>query len=170
MRMSILKLIASAGLFLSVQASEAGAQIFQWTDAKGVIHFTDNPHSIPESVRNSSALIVRKDLDSTSNSSIGTAEPFAALPNPSATNPPDIDATEAAPTVIYAPQEVNIVVVDSHSRRPQSHACQFGANCKAAFRPQLTDRRYIHPDGGSRQYIHPKSDRFGKGSTLKASR
>lgn len=162
MRMNIPKLLASAGLLLSVQASEAGSQIFQWTDAKSVIHFTDNPHSIPESVRNSSALIVRKDLDTKSNSSFDTAEPFAALPNPSATNPPDIDATEPAPTVIYAPQEVNIVVVDSHSRRPQSHACQFGANCKAAFRPRLTDRRYIHPDGGSRQYVHPKLGPFGR--------
>ena len=169
MRMNILKLLASAGLFLSLQASEAESQIFQWTDAKGVIHFTDNPHSIPESVRNSAALLVRKDLDIKSNSSIDTAEPFAALPNPSATNPPEIDAKQAAPTVIYAPQEVNIVVVDSHSR-PQSHACQFGTHCKAAFRPQLTDPRYIHPDGGSRQYIHPRLDPFGKGSTIKASR
>ena len=79
MRMNILQLLASAGLLFSVQASEAGSQIFQWTNTKGVIHFTDNPYSIPESVRNSSALIVRKDLDTKNNPSIDTSEPFAAL-------------------------------------------------------------------------------------------
>jgi hypothetical protein len=42
---------------------------FSMTDVKGTIHFTDNPYSIPESIRNSSALIVRKDMDTKSHSS-----------------------------------------------------------------------------------------------------
>jgi hypothetical protein len=53
------KIIALAGLSLLLATSIATAQIFQWTDVKDVIHFTDNPYSIPESIRNSSALIVR---------------------------------------------------------------------------------------------------------------
>ena len=46
------KIMALAGLSLLMETSIASAQIFQWTDVKGVIHFTDNPYSIPESIRN----------------------------------------------------------------------------------------------------------------------
>jgi hypothetical protein len=62
--------MALAGLSLLMETSIASAQIFQWTDVKGVIHFTDNPYSIPESIRNSSALIVRKDMDTKKHSSV----------------------------------------------------------------------------------------------------
>jgi Domain of unknown function (DUF4124) len=60
---TVIKIMALAGLSLLMETSIASAQIFQWTDVKGVIHFTDNPYSIPESIRNTSALIVRKDMD-----------------------------------------------------------------------------------------------------------
>jgi uncharacterized protein DUF4124 len=45
------KIMALAGLSLLMESSIASAQIYQWTDVKGVIHFTDNPYSIPESIR-----------------------------------------------------------------------------------------------------------------------
>jgi hypothetical protein len=45
------KLVILAGLSLFIQSSPASGQIFQWTDPKGVIHFTDNPYSISESIR-----------------------------------------------------------------------------------------------------------------------
>jgi Domain of unknown function (DUF4124) len=160
METTLAKIMIVAGLSLFLQTHIANAQIFQWTDAKGVIHFTDNPDSIPESIRNSSALIVRKDLDAHKNSSIGTSEPLSSPPNASPINPSDTAAaTEPAQSVVtYAPQETNIVVSNSNSRRPHVRACKWGNSCRPAFRPNFNDRRYIHPsvfDGGSRQYIHP---------------
>jgi len=56
----------------------AAAEIFHWTDASGIFHFTDNPYSILEDVRNSSMLIVRKDLQPAPSSSSEPAEPTAA--------------------------------------------------------------------------------------------
>ena len=150
------KIMALAGLSLLMETSIASAQIFQWTDVKSVIHFTDNPYSIPESIRNSSAFIVRKDMDTKSPSSVTTFDPLPAAEISSATNPLDADPTPIATTVVtYAPQEV-IVVVNSNSRPPNVHPCNFGSHCKPAFRPDITDRRYIHPsvfDGGSRRYV-----------------
>ena len=150
------KIMALAGLSLLMETSIASAQIFQWTDVKGVIHFTDNPYSIPESIRNSSALIVRKDMDTKSHSSVTTFDPLPAAEISSATNPLDADPKPIATTVVtYAPQEV-IVVVNSNSGQPNVHPCNFGSHCKPAFRPDFTDRRYIHPsvfDGGSRRYV-----------------
>jgi Domain of unknown function (DUF4124) len=150
------KLIALAGLLLLVETSIASGQIFQWTDVKGVIHFTDNPHSIPESIRNSSALIVRKDMVSNSHSSVTATAPLPAAEISGTKNPLDAEREPLATTVVtYAPQEV-IVVVNSNSGQPNLHPCNFGNHCKPAFRPDVTDRRYIHPsvfDGGSRRYV-----------------
>jgi len=33
-----------------------GADLFQWTDAVGVVHFTDSFNSVPESMRDSRGL------------------------------------------------------------------------------------------------------------------
>ena len=148
------KIMALAGLSLLIESSIASAQIFQWTDVKGIIHFTDNPYSIPESIRNSSALIVRKDMDTNSHSSSVTSfEPLPAVEISSATNPSDPIATTV---VTYAPQEVIVVVNSNLGPQPNNHPCKFGSNCKPALRPDFTDRRYIHPsvfDGGSHRYI-----------------
>jgi Domain of unknown function (DUF4124) len=150
------KIIALAGLSLLVEASIASGEIFQWTDVKGIIHFTDNPDSIPESIRNSSALIVRKDMDTKSRSPATTFDPLPAAEISSATNPLDAEPIPIATHVItYAPQEL-IVVVNSNSRQPNVHPCDFGSRCKSVFRPDFTDRRYIHPsvfDGSSRRYV-----------------
>jgi Domain of unknown function (DUF4124) len=109
------KIMALAGLSLLMETSIASAQIFQWTDVKGVIHFTDNPDSIPESIRNSSALIVRKDMDTKSHCWVTTFDPLPAAEISSATNLLDADPKPIATTVVtYAPQEV-IVVVNSNS-------------------------------------------------------
>ncbi len=78
------KIMALAGLsrgfralLLLGETSIASGQIFQWTDVKGIIHFTDNPDSIPDS--NSSALIVRKDMDTKSRSRTTTFDPLPAV-------------------------------------------------------------------------------------------
>ncbi|HEX4988337.1 MAG TPA: hypothetical protein VFW91_06150 [Candidatus Binatia bacterium] len=153
---TVIKIMALAGLSLLMETSIASAQIFQRTDVKGVIHFTDNPYSIPESIRNSSALIVRKDLDTKSHSAVTTFDALRAAEVSSTTNSLDADPKPIATTVVtYAPQEV-IVVVNPNSGQPSVHPCNFGSNCKPAFRPDFTDRRYIHPsvfEGGSRRYV-----------------
>jgi hypothetical protein len=95
---TVIKIMALAGLSLLMETSIASAQIFQWTDVKGVIHFTDNPYSIPESIRNSSALIVRKDMDTKKHSSVtiltlserrrSRARPARSMPTQSQSQPP----------------------------------------------------------------------------------
>jgi len=153
---TIEKIMAFAGLFLLVETSIASGQIFQWTDVKGVIHFTDNSDSIPESIRNSSTLIVRKDMVSNSHSSVTAIAPLPAAEISGAKNSLDAEREPLATTLVtYAPQEV-IVVVNSNSGQPNVHPCNFGSNCKPVFRPEFTDRRYIHPsvfEGGSRRYV-----------------
>jgi Domain of unknown function (DUF4124) len=154
-RLSTLAILLA--MFGSLPSHLAQAQVFQWTDPGGVLHVTDNPYSIPESVRNSSLLIVRTDWHSVSG-------PAAQRPDPPPT-PVQSSATEETesherrsppPQITYAPQELNIVVVHrarSHKKKP----CRAG-ECKTMFRPDFTNRRYVHPSvftGGSRQYIHP---------------
>jgi len=92
---TIEKIMAFAGLFLLVETSIASGQIFQWTDVKGVIHFTDNSDSIPESIRNSSTLIVRKDMVSNSHSSVTAIAPLPAAEISGAKN--SLDASHSQP-------------------------------------------------------------------------
>jgi hypothetical protein len=149
-------------IFLLTQSGVTGADLFQWTDANEVIHFTDNLHNVPQSVRDSAKLVIRKDYLVSSKPSHElnvTAEPI----------PPDVKAdtqkgsgTESEQSepisITYSPQEVNIVVVNSNVRRPKIRACSANHNCRPIFRPAFNNRQYIHPsvfDGGSRQYIHP---------------
>jgi len=139
------------------------AQVFQWTDPRGVIHFTDNASSIPESIKGSTRLIVRTDMRPT-NESIETTpaavesfeEPTVqAEPAPSEPQP----AKTPAPIIHYNPQQVTIVVVNTVVRRPK-RKCFLPEGCKPVFRPSFDDRRFIHPsvfDGGSRQFIQPGS-------------
>lgn len=154
---TIEKIMAFAGLFLLVETSIASGQIFQWTDVKGVIHFTDNLASVPEWIRSSSTLIVRKDMVSNSHASVTAIAPLPPAEISWAKNPLDAEREPLATTVVtYAPQEVNIVVVNSNLQQPSLHPCAFGGHCKPAFRPDFTDRRYIHPsvfDGASRRYV-----------------
>jgi hypothetical protein len=51
--------ISLLGLFLLMHSLAFGVDLFQWTDARGVIHFTDSFDSVPELVRQSASLIVR---------------------------------------------------------------------------------------------------------------
>ena len=92
---------------------------------------------------------------SNSHSSVTAFAPLPAM-EVSGANPLDAEREPLATTVVtYAPQEV-IVVVNSNSGQPNLHPCNFGSNCKPAFRPDFTDRRYIHPsvfEGGLRRYV-----------------
>jgi hypothetical protein len=59
---------------LTIAASAASAQTYQWTDKGGGLHFTDDPDNIPPSYRNRA-----KEID---------VEPPAALETPPAETPP----------------------------------------------------------------------------------
>jgi hypothetical protein len=171
MWITITKLIGLAALCLLLQTRGAGAEIFQWTDAKGTLHFTDNPHRIPEAMRNSPALIIRKDLEVESPPPETVPLPLPAAAPVSASVLSDGETHQTGTEANYAVEEVNeinnIIVVfgNSQSRRGRAHSCRFGGNCRPVFRANFADRQYIHPsvfDGGSRQYIHPGSQSLPK--------
>lgn len=142
------------------------AEVFQWTDARGVIHWTDNLHSVPDSLRGSPGLIIRQDLDVKR----ASWEIFdqAEYRNTEAISPPKTaeihrptepeQKTAAPPTIQYSPQFTNVVVINSTVLHPKKHRCPSSQGCQGTFRPNFDDRRYIHPsvfDGGSRQFIQP---------------
>ncbi len=151
------KLTILAGLSLFIQSGLASAQIFQWTDPRGVIHFTDNPQSISDSIRSLPTFTIRRDLVTKNNPPAETFAPLPALADPNTTNQSDTAPNQAETTLeTYAPSEVNTVVVSNANSRPANiHRCKFG-NCKPAFRPNFDNRQYIHPsvfDGGPRSRV-----------------
>jgi Aspartyl protease/Domain of unknown function (DUF4124) len=74
-----------------LSAAPAGAQIYSWTDAAGVTHFTTNPDSIPEEYRSD----VR---------AIDASRPPSELqpPSPAASSPSTIPLAEGEPIVVAA--------------------------------------------------------------------
>lgn len=145
------------GLALLFGSPATANEIYQWTDVKGVIHFADSLNWVPAAARYSSSFIVRKDLAATEK--ITELEHRIAEPivNPATEPLPEPAPNRAEPTaVIYAPQEVTIVVVNSDTRHFKRDPC---SHCKPVFRPDFNNRQYIHPsvfNGGSRQYVYPK--------------
>lgn len=144
----------------------AWAQVFQWSDARGVIHFTDNASAIPESVKGSPQLIIRGDFDMRARSSEISTPPEIVRPEPASqpkapevVSPPEPEPTKVAPPIIYYnPQYFTIVVVNSIVRQPR-RICPIPEGCRPVFQPNFDDRRYIHPsafNGGSRQFIQPE--------------
>jgi hypothetical protein len=145
------------GLALILGSPAAANEIYQWTDVKGVIHFADSLNWVPETARNSSSFVVRKDLDNTSKITElphRTPEPIV---NPEAAPLLEPMPNRTDPTsVVYASQEVTIVVVNSATRHFKRRPC---SHCKPVFRPDFNNRQYIHPsvfNGGSRQYVYPR--------------
>jgi hypothetical protein len=141
------------------------AELFQWTDARGVVHFTDNLLSVPEPLRGSPELIVRGDLDMR-----GRSSEISSLPGitgqepalqPEVASPPGPEPIIVAPPIFYYnPQYFNVVVVNPGVRHPKKKPCLIPEGCAPAFRPNFDDRRYIHPsvfNGGPHQYVHPES-------------
>jgi Domain of unknown function (DUF4124) len=152
--------LSTLAILLAILGSlpSAQAQVFQWTDPRGVLHVTDNPYSVPESVRNSSSLIVRTDWHSVSRTAAERPDPPPAPVQPDETSQSESYGTQLpAPQITYAPTELNIVVVN-RARFHKKDPCRAAGGCKTVFRPDFTNRRYVHPSvftGGSRQYIHP---------------
>lgn len=144
----------------------SSAEVFQWTDSRGVIHLTDNPYSVPESLRGSPSLIIRRDLDPKTPSEIphypeiASEEPPLQSKPPEAVGPPESEQKTVAPTNIqYNSQNINIVVINSVFHHPRRHSCPNPQGCQGTFQPNFEDRRYIHPsvfNGGSRQFVQPE--------------
>lgn len=142
------------------------AQVFQWSDGRGVIHFTDSLDRVPEAIRNSPKLIVRMDLD-LQRGSFQTSGPQAIdnVEEAVEREPGEVrrvsepePAKFPAPVIHYNPQHYTIVVINSVVRKPKRSECPSPQGCRGTFRPNFDDRRFIHPsvfDGGPRQYVRP---------------
>ncbi|HWO43740.1 MAG TPA: DUF4124 domain-containing protein [Candidatus Eisenbacteria bacterium] len=131
------------------------AEIYQWIDESGIIHFTDDPERIPASAPQLPSFAVREFAETPKDTGREAAPQPPPPGQPSLLEPPPAPA-EPAPFIYYAPQEVTIVVSNSSRRRFHKPPCK--VHCGPSFRPDFNDRRYIHPsvfNGGSRQYIQP---------------
>lgn len=138
------KLIALLALTLFTQVGIAGAEIFQWTDARGILHFTDNPYSIPENIRNSSTLIVRNDLHQAGGSSSQPAEPVAPWAISSQADEAGSDARRPLSHIVtYSAPEANIIIVNPNPR-VKKNPCVSVHDCRAAFHPERSKRWHIH--------------------------
>jgi len=145
--------------------ASARAEVYQWIDARGVIHLTDNLHSVPESVRSSAALVTRRDLDSSGSGELLLQpdqnivfEPFAQPQSREGVIPSEPEKTTPPTNIFYSPQQI-IVVTNPAVIHPRKPACRIPEGCQGVFRPNPNDRRYIHPSvfsGGGRQYVQPK--------------
>lgn len=142
-------------ILLWLSATPVRAEVFQWTDDRGIIHFTDNLHLVPEGLRSSPQLIIRQSLPEPT-----WQEPIWEEKRPEAEIAGDEEPIKLPqPVVHYSPQQTTVVVVNSIVHHPRRHPCPGPRRCESTFRPNFEDRRYIHPsvfDGGSRQYIQPK--------------
>ena len=160
--------ILSCLLYLLLLASLApvagAADLFQWIDASGTIHFTDDPRAIPLFIQRSGKLLMRKNFfpaEESSAKSGAAAAPVAPKLDSEIANQSTFDSNsaDATPATDRPPQEIDTVIVESPRLRRTSPACPTGRTCKAQlFRPDFNNRQYLHPDvfnGGSRQYIQP---------------
>ncbi|MBI2349633.1 MAG: DUF4124 domain-containing protein [Deltaproteobacteria bacterium] len=142
------------------------AEVYQWIDARGVIHLTDNLHSVPEPVRGSPGLMIRRDFEMTGTSSgvfsppeDSAAEPATPPKTAEAAPPAEPEQKPVAPVNVFYSRRETVVVINStviQTRKPRCHA---PGGCQGTFRPNPADRRYIHPSafsGGSRQFIQPE--------------
>ena len=151
------------GIFLLLPAAPVNAELFQWTDSRGVIHFTDNFYSVPEYLRGSPQLVVRQDVEITARFSEAPAQaeqPLSEEKRPEVGSPSEPEPSKIPqPIIHYNPQSIQIVVVHSIVRRPKEKRCLFPEGCVPAFRPNFNDRRYIHPsvfNGGPQQHLQPQ--------------
>jgi hypothetical protein len=147
-------------IWLVLAAPVFATDLYQWTDARGVIHFTDHLNNVPAAVRASGSFTVRQNFLKPSEA--GPPAPVPALPSLEIPAQPASERVlpnnvEHVTTVHHQPQEITIIVVTSQPVR-RANRC-IGDRCAPAFRPDFNDRRYIHPsvfdNGGSRQYIQP---------------
>ena len=99
--------ISLLGLSLLMHSLALGADLFQWTDARGVIHFTDSFDSVPGFVRQSASLIVRPGFFSPADQSKSRPsfpEQLSATRPPEPTQDSQLIANDIGPApMTYAP-------------------------------------------------------------------
>jgi hypothetical protein len=154
-------------LLLILWPSLVGAEIYQWTDPRGVIHFTDNLLSVPKAVRQSDLLVIRNDLPARGTfanelaPNQNTEETKPSLPQQSHGSAPsesDFAVSPTPPVVYYSPQELQIVVINSLTRPSHIKHCAAPKGCGPVFRPNFSDRSFIHPSvfNRPRHFTHPR--------------
>ena len=149
-------------LLLWVSPAFSIGEVYQWTDPSGVLNFSDNLNSVPEALRESPQLIVRRDLFIHETAT----DPAAQQAYPQETR---IEQTEPQPhpvefnqTNIYNPPTTSIIVVNSGFRRVRKRPFPVYRPHGPSFGRKLKGRQYIHPEahsGRRRQYIHPEAYR-----------
>ncbi len=150
-------------LLLWVSPSFSIGEVYQWTDPRGVIHFSDNLGSVPVAVRESPQLIVRRDLFVHETLADPAAQQY--YPQDSRFEPavPQSHPVEFNPTIIYSPQTTtNIVVVNSGIRRVRRRSFPVHGRHEPSLERKFKGRQYIHPEahsGSRRQNIHPEAFR-----------
>lgn len=165
------KLVPIAWMFFFLPATSLGSEVFQWTDSRGVIHFTDDYSRIAAGVRGTPDVIIRHSFAESEQKTPAvvtvTKEPvggdkreYERLGREDAYEPKEKYSNDASADT-GASENVTIVVVNNsvHKKPCRGHACS------GRFQPNFNDRRYIHPDvfnGGTRQYIQPNA--FNGGS------
>jgi hypothetical protein len=152
MRSSIFLLLA---LGLSVPAQ---AEIFQWTDSKGTIHFTDDYDRVPPSVKGSDRLIIRSDLPSNANAQSVTEEESSLDAAKAQETPLEQESSPAPATVVsYDSRDIQVIVISAFGNRRGTKPC--GVNgCRSRVRFNFNDRRYVHPSvfDRPRPYVRPR--------------
>jgi len=150
-------------LLLWVSPGYSIGEVYQWTDPRGVIHFSDNLNSVPVALWESPQLIVRRDLfvhETLAGPAAQQQYPQESRFEPTA---PQSHPVEFNPTIIYSPQTTtNIVVINSGFRRVRRRPFPVHRHHGPSFERKFKDRQYIHPEahsGRRRQYIHPEAFR-----------
>jgi hypothetical protein len=138
MRSTVLILLA---LGLSAQAQ---AEIFQWTDSKGTIHFTDDYDRVPPLLKGSDRLIIRSDLPSGS-PTFPAREEEARLDAIKPQEPPEPESSPAPAAGVYNDSRDIQVVVNSFGNLNGGKHCLVPKSCRSQARFDFNDRRYIHP-------------------------
>lgn len=149
------------GFFLLTRSLTLGADLFQWTDATGVIHFTDSFNSVPESLRHSPSLIIRTGFFSPAPPSavkqLSIEQPAAIMPEPA--HDSQLIANNSGPTLAPdAPQET-IVVVNSITQRPIKPLPCLGSSCNHVSHHRFNDPRHVRqrPFGAGITPVSPTS-------------
>jgi Domain of unknown function (DUF4124) len=138
--------ICLLGFFLLMRSLALGADLFQWTDAAGVIHFTDSFNSVPESVRPSPSLIIRTGFFSPAAplavKQLSIEQPEAIMSEPACDS--QLIANNSGPTLVPDAPQKTIVVVNSIAQRPIKPLPCLGGSCNHVFHHRFNDPRHVH--------------------------
>jgi hypothetical protein len=139
MRSSLFLLLA-LGLSMPAQA-----EIFQWTDSNGTIHFTDDYDRVPPSLKGSDRLVIRSDLPSGGPAFL-VREEEAGLDTTKTRESPLQQESSPAPAAAgsYDSQDIQVVVNSFGSVGSGKH-CLVPGHCRSRARFDFNDRRYVHP-------------------------